>query len=97
MKLELRDGAGPLLRQRRDQGRRQHREVIAEGLAGFDALDQISVDKTLIALDGTHKSKLGANALLASPWRPRMPARPDRPAPFQIPRWNPTPRFFPFP
>jgi len=41
-------------------------KVIAEGLAGFDALDQLSVDKTLIALDGTpNKSKLGANALLA--------------------------------
>ena len=41
-------------------------KVIAEGLAGFDALDQVTVDKTLIELDGTpNKSKLGANALLA--------------------------------
>ena len=41
-------------------------KVIAEELAGIDALDQATVDKTMIALDGTpNKSKLGANALLA--------------------------------
>ena len=41
-------------------------KVIAEELSGFDALDQVGIDKTMIALDGTpNKSKLGANALLA--------------------------------
>lgn len=41
-------------------------EIIAPELEGHDALDQVSVDKTLIDLDGTpNKSKLGANALLA--------------------------------
>jgi enolase len=41
-------------------------KVLAEELAGIDALDQVTVDKTMIALDGTpNKSKLGANALLA--------------------------------
>ena len=41
-------------------------KVLAEELAGLDALDQVTVDKTMIALDGTpNKSKLGANALLA--------------------------------
>jgi enolase len=41
-------------------------KVLAEELAGLDSLDQITVDKTMIALDGTpNKSKLGANALLA--------------------------------
>ncbi len=41
-------------------------KVIAEELGGFDALDQVTIDKTMIALDGTpNKSKLGANALLA--------------------------------
>src|SRR5215213_6681336 len=41
-------------------------EVIAPALQGFDALDQVEVDRTLIELDGTPtKSKLGANALLA--------------------------------
>ncbi len=41
-------------------------EIIAEEIEGFDALDQATVDETLIELDGTHnKSKLGANAMLA--------------------------------
>ncbi|MDB6150507.1 MAG: Phosphopyruvate hydratase [Chthoniobacter sp.] len=39
---------------------------IAKAIEGFDALDQIGVDKTMIALDATpNKSKLGANAILA--------------------------------
>src|SRR5205809_5435133 len=39
---------------------------IAKALEGCDALDQVSVDKTMIALDGTpNKAKLGANAILA--------------------------------
>ncbi len=38
---------------------------IAPALTGFDALDQVTVDKIMIALDGTpNKAKLGANALL---------------------------------
>ncbi|MEA3187512.1 MAG: enolase [Chthoniobacter sp.] len=41
------------------------RKTIAPELEGMDALDQVSVDKTMIALDGTpNKAKLGANALL---------------------------------
>jgi enolase len=41
-------------------------KVLAEELAGQDALDQVGIDKMMIALDGTpNKSKLGANALLA--------------------------------
>ncbi len=40
--------------------------IIASEVAGLDAVDQIRVDKTMIALDGTpNKSKLGANAILA--------------------------------
>jgi enolase len=39
--------------------------VIAKALAGKDALDQLTVDATMIALDGTPtKGKLGANAIL---------------------------------
>src|SRR5882672_9360497 len=39
---------------------------IAKAIEGFDALDQVSVDRTMIALDGTpNKAKLGANAILA--------------------------------
>jgi enolase len=41
-------------------------KILAEELAGLDSLDQVTVAKTMIALAGTpHKSKLGANALLA--------------------------------
>ena len=39
---------------------------IAEALEGMDALDQVEIDRLLIALDGTEtKSRLGANAMLA--------------------------------
>ncbi len=42
------------------------REKILPALQGLDALEQLSVDKTMIKLDGTEtKSKLGANAILA--------------------------------
>ncbi len=41
-------------------------EKIKPALLGFDALDQLSVDRTMIELDGSeNKSKLGANAILA--------------------------------
>ena len=41
-------------------------KVIAKELEGMDATEQVSVDKVMLALDGTpNKSKLGANALLA--------------------------------
>jgi enolase len=41
-------------------------KTISSELEGFDALDQISVDKLMLELDGTpNKAKLGANALLA--------------------------------
>ncbi len=40
--------------------------IIAPAIIGLDAVDQVAVDKTMIALDGTkNKGKLGANALLA--------------------------------
>ena len=65
--VELRDGD-----KRRYLGKgvlkavRNVNDVIAPALEGFDALDQVEVDQTLLALDGTRtKSKLGANALLA--------------------------------
>ncbi len=41
-------------------------EVLAPALIGVDALEQAEVDRVMLELDGTpHKSKLGANALLA--------------------------------
>ncbi|MFC0187491.1 phosphopyruvate hydratase [Fictibacillus aquaticus] len=40
-------------------------ENIAPELVGFDVLDQVGIDQTLIELDGTeNKGKLGANAIL---------------------------------
>ncbi|HEY8900099.1 MAG TPA: phosphopyruvate hydratase [Chthoniobacterales bacterium] len=40
-------------------------KIIAPEIVGMDALDQISIDKAMIALDGTtNKKKLGANAIL---------------------------------
>lgn len=40
--------------------------IISEGIIGMEVTDQISVDTTMIDLDGTHnKGKLGANAILA--------------------------------
>jgi enolase len=39
--------------------------TLAEELTGFDATDQVSIDKLMIDLDGTpNKSRLGANAIL---------------------------------
>ncbi|MBK9991207.1 MAG: phosphopyruvate hydratase [Verrucomicrobia bacterium] len=41
-------------------------KIIAPALIGMDALDQVSIDNKMLALDGTEtKSKLGANAILA--------------------------------
>ncbi len=39
--------------------------IIAPEVEGMDALDQVAIDKAMIALDGTpNKAKLGANAIL---------------------------------
>jgi enolase len=41
-------------------------ELIAPELLAFDALDQVTIDRRMIELDGTpNKSRLGANAILA--------------------------------
>ena len=65
--LELRDGD-----KKRYLGRGVSKAVknvvekIGPALSGFDAFDQLSVDRTMLRLDGTEKkSKLGANAILA--------------------------------
>ncbi|SFG62619.1 enolase [Desulfotomaculum arcticum] len=40
-------------------------KIIAEEIIGFDAIDQVGIDLTMIDLDGTpNKGKLGANAIL---------------------------------
>lgn len=65
--LELRDGE-----KNRYLGKGVQKAVtnvntkIAPALCGLDALDQLTVDRTMLELDGTEtKSKLGANAILA--------------------------------
>jgi enolase len=41
------------------------KEIIAPAIRGMDAADQVELDRTMIALDGTkNKAKLGANAIL---------------------------------
>jgi enolase len=64
--LELRDGG------KRYMGKGVRRavnnviEIIGPVIAGMDATEQVLIDRTLIALDGTEtKKKLGANAILA--------------------------------
>jgi enolase len=64
--IELRDGD-----KKRYSGKGVQKAVanvkskISPALVGFDACDQLSIDRTMIALDGTKtKSSLGANAIL---------------------------------
>ncbi len=64
--VELRDGD-----KQRYNGKGVQRAVLAvnheiqDTLAGFDALEQVKIDRTLIELDGTpNKERLGANAIL---------------------------------
>lgn len=64
--IELRDGD-----KSRYQGKgvlkavKNVNDIIAKELIGMSALDQVAIDKKMLALDGTKtKSKLGANAIL---------------------------------
>lgn len=64
--VELRDGeAGRYLGKGVLQAVENVNNIISEELIGFDATEQVILDKILIELDGTpNKSKLGANAIL---------------------------------
>lgn len=64
--VELRDGdKGRYLGKGVQKAVTNVNEIIAPELLGFDALDQIGIDQTLLAIDGTdNKGKLGANAIL---------------------------------
>jgi enolase len=64
--VELRDGdKGRYLGKGVQHAVNNVNAVIAQELMGMDALDQRSIDRTMILLDGTrNKSKLGANAIL---------------------------------
>ena len=64
--VELRDGEkGRYMGKGVEKAVNNVNEIIAPELEGWDAYDQIGIDKLMIALDGTHnKGKLGANAIL---------------------------------
>jgi enolase len=65
--LELRDGdAARYLGRGVQKAVRNIQAAIAPALKGLPVTDQVAIDRTLLALDGTpNKGKLGANALLA--------------------------------
>lgn len=63
--VELRDNDERYMGKGVEQAVRNVNEIIAKELIGFEVLNQITIDKYLIELDGTDsKSKLGANATL---------------------------------
>ncbi|MCW5559436.1 MAG: phosphopyruvate hydratase, partial [Verrucomicrobiae bacterium] len=65
--IELRDGAkNRYLGKGVSKAVKNVTDKIAPAIEGLDALDQLTVDRTMLDLDGTEtKSKLGANAILA--------------------------------
>ncbi|NGZ77159.1 phosphopyruvate hydratase [Saccharibacillus alkalitolerans] len=65
--VELRDGdKGRYMGKGVENAVKNVNETIAPEVIGMDALDQLGIDKAMIALDGTpNKGKLGANAILA--------------------------------
>ena len=69
---------------------------IKAALVGVDALDQLTVDATMLKLDGTEtKSRLGANAILAVCSRMPKPLPPPSASRCSNISADPTPRFSP--
>lgn len=66
--VELRDGdKGRFLGKGVQQAVKNVNEILAGELIGMDALDQVSIDKVMIDVDGSaNKGKLGANAILGA-------------------------------
>ncbi|MGB6093561.1 MAG: phosphopyruvate hydratase [Moheibacter sp.] len=63
--VELRDGGKSYMGKGVQNAIENVNEKIAKELLGYDVLDQVLIDKTMIELDGTeNKSNLGANAIL---------------------------------
>lgn len=63
--VELRDGGKSYMGKGVQNAIDNVNEKIAKELLGYDVLDQVLIDKTMIELDGTeNKSNLGANAIL---------------------------------
>jgi enolase len=64
--LELRDGGSRYLGKGVKKAVSNVIEIIGPVITGMDAAEQVAIDNTMIALDGTEsKKKLGANAILA--------------------------------
>jgi len=63
--VELRDGGDRYLGLGVQKAVKNVNEKISNEIIGLNALDQVGIDKKMIALDGTpNKAKLGANAIL---------------------------------
>src|SRR5512147_633012 len=64
--LELRDGGTRYLGKGVQKAVTNVIEIIGPAVTGMDAMEQTTIDRTMIELDGTdNKGKLGANAMLA--------------------------------
>jgi enolase len=64
--LELRDGGSRYVGKGVQKAVENVQKIIAPALIGLDAFDQVALDRTMLALDGTHnKANLGGNAILA--------------------------------
>lgn len=63
--VEMRDGGDRYVGKGVQDAVENVNNIIAEEIIGMNALDQVSIDKRLLELDGTYnKGKLGANAIL---------------------------------
>lgn len=63
--VELRDGGSSYMGAGVLKAVENVNDIIADEIVGLNALDQVTIDRTMIALDGTpNKAKLGANAIL---------------------------------
>ena len=63
--VEMRDGGSRYVGKGVQDAVNNVNDVIAEEIIGMNVLDQVSIDKKLLAIDGTYnKGKLGANAIL---------------------------------
>lgn len=63
--VELRDGGSRYNGQGVEKAVDNVNSIIAERIIGMNAYDQVEIDRTMLALDGTpNKAKLGANAIL---------------------------------
>jgi len=63
--VELRDGGDRYLGLGVEKAVSNVNDIISDEICGMNALDQIAIDKAMLALDGTpNKARLGANAIL---------------------------------